>query len=335
MKLIKYLALMVLAVFLISTVAFAEETAGANSDASKTTVRPVSKDKREDIRDKREDIRDKREDVREKLKEFNAVKERFKLAENKLKAEKVKFIDVRDRFKKECAADSTKNICKTIKSEIKANAKPHLLNTANAVLEALNRLRARTESSDYLEEADKKEILSNIDAKIANVKDLMAKIEALNENSTPEEIKQVAEDIKVVWKNLRPFLELQGKKVGIIRIGGVIKKSEKLEGRLQRTLEKLKSKGFDVSNLDALITEFNNHIKEAKANHVEALKLISAGDVKGAHEKLTEAKKHLKLAQDALRKIVQEIKNRDKTTLETPEPEEAAATEEQTTIATQ
>ena len=292
-------------------------------------------DLREGVRDKREDLRDKREDVRDRLKNFEAAKERLRLAEDKLKIEKIKFIEARDRFKKECAsiANADNGSCRRIKSEIKSDAKPHLLNTANAVLESLNKLKAKVDASDYLEENDKKEILANIDAKITKVNDLIKKIEALNENSTFEEVKQLSQEITATWKEIRPLLEIQHRKVEILGFGRIIKNSEKLEERLKNTLEKMKAKGYDVTNLDVLVAEFESELKLAKASHIEALKLISAGDVKGAHEKLADARKNLKLAHETLKKIVQEIKNRDKKVLETTESEQTSTeTTKQTAV---
>lgn len=376
MKLKYYLSCVVLTIFLLSSFAVIgeENTAsanptidtGVNTNTEKTTSnirdRADIKDKREDVRDKlnidRErcikkcveesgegakirceakcKVADVRVDVRDRLKNLDAVKERLKLAEAKLKAEKVKFIGARDRFKKECASISNADngSCRSIKAEIKSNAKPHLLNTVNAVLESLNKLKAKVDASDYLEENDKKEILANVDAKITKVNDLIKKIEALNENSTPEDVKQLSQEITAAWKEIRPLLEIQHRRVEILGFGGIIKRSEKLEERLKNTLEKMKAKGYDVTNLDALITEFDNRLKLAKASHIEALKLIIAGDVKGAHEKLVDAKKQLKLAHETLKKIVQEIKKRDKKVLETTESEQTSTETTNKTAAT-
>ncbi len=304
----KTISLIVIALFILSAIplAFAEDT---------------------EVTSAREKFKEARELAKENYKK---TVEQYKEAREKFKESREKIKDNREKLK-ECVGLKTDK-CNNIRATVKANAKPFLTNSADAILKLLENLKNKVEASN-LEDAEKAELIAEIDASIAKINEAKVSADALTEGATNEEIKESAKEIKEAWKEARKDVKRIAGELVHFRVGEIIKKAEKLEDRLNRVLEKAKAAGKDTSALQSLIDQFHQKIADArqkyenaKAKYTEAK---TAGDVdalvKEANALLKEAHKDLKEAHRILKDIVRELKekNTEKELEETKESAEA------------
>ncbi|MEW6063150.1 MAG: hypothetical protein AB1571_02155 [Nanoarchaeota archaeon] len=248
-----------------------------------------------------------------------------------------KFLDQRRIFitSKEklvnCRGDFSER-CKSVRADIRSNAKPFLLNSADMVLKLLDNLEARISNSNMTDE-EKSNLLADIDAKIKEVEDAKAKIEGLTKNSTNEEIKEAANVIRTAWIDTRKDVKRVTGHFINFRIGEIIVRAERLEVRFDKVVEKAKADGKDTAQLESLISQFKEKIEEAKEKYNLAkgkyIEAKTAGDVdaviREANQYLKDAHSKLKEAQSILKSIVQEIRKQgqEKTLEETTATEPA------------
>jgi len=318
-------------------------------------VSEFGKERRDDAEKFREQLKeanseDKKALVRQKVSEirqdFNLAKERFKEQKQELKQSRQVFKDSKQKIR-ECK-ESDNEDCK----QARHNGKNFLLSTVNTMLDLQAQALARLEASEEFE--GKVEIKAQIEADMQVLTEIKLKIENLGDNPTREELKIVAAELREYWKNNKQHLRFSVEKVLNLRMSGIIEKTEHLETKLNRVLEKLKEKGYDTTKAEEKIVEFNEHITTAKAEHQIAVQLIAEARVNYDKEKLTQAHEHLKTAHqelkeahDILKEVVREIKavNEGEEVLEevdneeteeiSDEPAEDTDDEEATTINTE
>jgi len=215
-----------------------------------------------------------------------------------------------------CRADFSDR-CKMVRAEIKTNAKPFLLNSADLVLKLLDNLGTRISNSNMSDE-EKNGLLADLDARIQGVEDAKTKIDGLTQNSTNEETKEAAKVIRTAWLDTRKDIKRVTGHLINFRVGEIIVRAERLEERLDKVVEKAKANGKDTTQLESLINNFKEKVNEArekyelaKAKYTEAK---TAGDVdsviKEANQYLKEAHSKLKEAHSILKDIVSEIRKR-------------------------
>lgn len=319
----KTISLIVLALFVLSVVplAFAEDT-------EITSARERFKEARELAK----------ENYKQTVEQYKEAKEKFKDSREKIKENREKL--------KECVGLKTDK-CNNIRATVKANAKPFLTNSADAILKLLENLKNKVEASN-LEDAEKAELIAEVDASIAKINEAKASADALTEGATNEEIKESAKEIREAWKEARKDVKRIAGELVHFRVGEIIKKAEKLEERLNMVLEKAKANGKDTSALQGLIDQFHQKIADAREKYEQAKQKYTeaktAGDVdavvKEANALLKEAHKDLKEAHSILKNIVRELraKNAEKeieeTKESTEETEDAETDSETVTVAT-
>ncbi|MEM4264073.1 MAG: hypothetical protein QW666_04255 [Candidatus Woesearchaeota archaeon] len=360
----KIICLLVMAVFLISlaSVAFAaNENASAGksgSDGVQKVTQQTSKDfeqKRNEFMQqaqaKRQELVEKREQAMSKLgnkvKEMkekrNAFREKYlsKKEELKAKAEKArerkeeakaKHIEAKERLAEkksqlaECKGNDSEE-CVALRAGARKDAGEFLSNVADRILAMLERTREQVEKSK-LSDAEKVTLLDQINVKMAEVASTKDTAEMLDENSTKEEIAEVAKTLKDAWKDTKDTIK---KGVGLAaadRLGGVIVKSEHLQAKLEKVISKLADKGIDVSGAQDLKTDFDQKLAEAKNLHEEAKALFKEGKVPEAAKKIQESHAALKEAHKILKDIVRELKGtkEGREALNTTEAEGTAVT---------
>lgn len=293
----KILAVLIMAVFLVSSlpVVFAEDTAAATG----TSDTP--------LKDKIQANKEKRAELGELRGEAQGIRQEARVEKKELKQ------DIKDRVKscKEAANESVD--CKDVRKELKSNVKQRLLVTADQMVSLMENLKKRIE---VLNPADKADLIASVDKHIANVNAIKAEIEALPDDATKEQFKDVTKRLKDEWQQARKAVRLHATRMLALGFGRVLDKAEKLEKRLDSTLARLKEKGFDTTKADAKVAEFKTHVSDARKAYDEAIVLLEQyradpskeNAVKAIQEKMKEAKKHLQLAQQSLREAVKEIK---------------------------
>ncbi len=248
-KLSGLFALMIVALLVFSTVplAFAENN--------------------ENNRSKNESAREK---AREEAKELRGeIKENFESAKERYNAKKELFRDIKKEW------TSAREDYAKLKTEDKANrtnatiekARNYLLAADEVMINYLNMIKSKIQSTEAIPAEDKTIILSDIDADIA-------KLEALKINitnaKTRQELNSVSKEIKKEWQEIKPNIKQYIASVAIGRIDNVLEKSGNLADVIQKKIDQLKAAGADTAKLESLLADFKNKINESEAKRDQA-----------------------------------------------------------------
>jgi hypothetical protein len=246
---------------------------------------------------------------------YVTAKERYQTARKNYIATQNTFKEAKENIRR-CRNNSEE--CNEIKEQIKGRAKEFLLKTADRILEHINKVKAKVESNEDLSEEETAEILGKIDGMIKEIEDAKATIE---NSEDKKEIIDATKKIKRAGVSIKKRLSIHTGRVVNARIGGIIVKIRQLETKLEKILERMEEKGIDTSDIQVLVDEFKAKTDEAKENYENALdkfkEASSTEDVEAAHELATEGNKYMKEshkklqeAQKLLRDIVLSIKQK-------------------------
>src|SRR3989338_6555129 len=151
-----------------------------------------------------------KEKLREAKNRFLNAKEKYSETREKYNSTRLEFQEAKEKLA-ECKDQNTTE-CAQLEEEIRAKAKEHLLNIADVIIENLNKIKSKAESSKDLTEEDANELIEKIDAQIQEVEDIKAKIEAAE---TKEEITEAAKELKDKWALLKENAEVHaGREIG-------------------------------------------------------------------------------------------------------------------------
>ena len=239
---------------------------------------------------------------------FLEAKEHFEEAKEKFSEAK----EVFDEAKKTRAA-CTEN-CDALEQDLLDRAKAFLTHSADVLLDHLAKVKTKVQENEHLSEEEVQEIVSAIDAKMAEVDAIVKRIEAA---TTRQELVDAAKALHAVWK---PFKERVKAFVGRTvnaRIGGIIVKSKHLEEKLDRVLARMEENGKDTAALDPLITDFHASVELARQKYEAAQQKFleakasaqpSSALIKDAQALMKEAHEALKKANETLRAIMKTLK---------------------------
>ena len=261
---------------------------------------------------KRDHVKERHKELRDRLhrekKRFHELRDKHKEIKEKRAETRDKFRDAKKHIREVCAEDPESDVCVEAKDKAKTNAADHLKSAAEHVLATLERTYERVENSD-LGEDRKAKILAELEASIAEVGAVLGTLDELGEDITREDVKEAAKVLRDALKEVQKGIKHGIGRVASHRIGGVIKKMEKLDTKFDRVIAKLADKGHDVSDAEALKADFSAKLDSAEALHAEAKDLFEAGDHPAAAEKIRAAHKELKEAHRILKELVKQIRS--------------------------
>ncbi len=246
---------------------------------------------------------------------FAEAKERFKEAKEAFLSErasvKAKIADA----KRACKDNEDSEECVNLREEAALEAKSymsHAIDTIESVLEKrkskIEELMARADASADVK-ARLQARLDKINLKLEHLSELRAEVEAA---TTKEEIKDAAKSLRREWKGIKKESDASSGDILSHRFSFAVKRAESLERKLERTLDRLESKGHDVSSVSAQVISFHSHIDKAAELAKEARVKFGQGktedDIKKGHSLLVEAHTELKLAHQDLKNIIRSLK---------------------------
>jgi DNA repair exonuclease SbcCD ATPase subunit len=246
----------------------------------------------------------------EKVKE---AKERFEKAKQRFEDNKKELNESRHAFKE---ALKNKNATGAIE-----NAKVFLTSSADAVINAIEKIKSKVSENNDLTQEEADNIISEMDAKIKEMQDAKAKVAAA---TTKEEIKAAGKEIVRAWERMKNIIKIHAERQVLSKTNEVVKMSEQLEKRLEATLEKLSEKGYNTTGINSKIDEFSAKINDAREKYNEAvLKFAAAKEaragnatanpdatalLKAGKSLMEAAHKDLKDAHEILKGIISEIR---------------------------
>ncbi len=274
------------------------------------------------------------EKTREKLEQIQV---KYLAAKEKYLAAKQRYIEVKEKVNtlREEIQECVEGECEPKRKQFRIQSRDVLIHLSDVVLETLNKLKSKIESSEMTEE-EKAQALADLEVQITVVEEAKAVLGELTENITKEEIKDAIKTIKEAWKTTKPQIKLGLGKVIGAKLGNIIVKTEQLEEKFNKIRNRLEGKGHDVTALDNYLEEFNGKLTSAKEHwelsremfgEARTAENVSAA-VKEAHQHQTQARNLIKEAKEDIRNIVRAIKGLEAE--ETEELEEEEVEEEET-----
>ncbi len=274
-------------------------------------------------------------------KQFEEARERFLAARERYLQARLKYRQALKKFrdsKKELAAcnDTESEKCKQLREQIREDAKTFLNNIIDKLVATLEKLKARVEGSEFISEERAAEILEDIEEKLSELETLKSELEGA---TTKEEIISVAKKLRELWKELKPRLKWNVGRLIHGRIRAILVRMERLKTRFERIIERLKEKGYDLSEAEDLVEQFDEKLNEAeelyekvKEKYAEAVAPGEFGEIaKEINGYIKEINKKLKEARTLVRDIIKKIKEKKegKEELEKETEEEEAEEEEE------
>jgi len=240
-------------------------------------------------------------------KAFNLAKEEFNKISEIHKEKKQIFEEIKEKIKS-CKDKDTEE-CKELRKQADENAKQFIISGAEKIIEHLNKLKTKIDSSEEINEEKAKEIVSEINLVIEK---LEATIKEVENAKTKEEIKESAKKIHIIWKEFSSKERIHTFELVHSKVWNILKRSEHLEKRLENTLSKMKEKGIDISSLDQKVDEFSSKILSAKDKFTQAEEILKQARLLGSDQDSTKIKELIDKARDLLRQAHNEIKEAHK-----------------------
>ncbi len=237
--------------------------------------------------------------ARERLEE---AKERFKNATEDQREHRQKVLDL-DKAVKRC--NPKNDDCALLKGELRVGVKNHLLKSVQVVQRSLEKLTKTVEKMEDLSEEEKEFALSLVADLQAELDTQKTNIDSFTNETSQEDIRAAIKDLKELNQKAH---KMQRKLVGLLvnaKLNVLVEKNAELQAGMQARIDALAETGADVSELEAILAEF-----EAKSAELEQ-------DFKTAQEKWMEAKdaedfdqfnRELREAQHKVREDLQESK---------------------------
>ncbi|MFH1332100.1 MAG: hypothetical protein ABIH63_02330 [archaeon] len=233
------------------------------------------------------------------------ARERFTIAKMELEQAKLRFQE-RQRLREMC--EDLEN-CNITEEDMIESAKNFLGNSADAIIEHLNKVKSKIEENDDLTEEEAQEMIEKIDAKIAEIQ--AAKEQAQNA-TTKEEIREAAQKINAAWKNIKQLTHVHANALINARIGGIVVKSEQLKEKLERILARMEENNKSIEDIQPLIDEYEAKLKLAQEEYEAAVQKYrefwAAEDKPEAKDKLEEAKQLMEEAKEALKEANEKLR---------------------------
>ena len=282
----KILAISLIAIFLLSIVAVSTVYSKDGSDD----------DQDDDSKDNFEKMREISKENQEKA--FEKIKDhQEKFRENQEKAKELK--------KQVNSQKGTKQI---------QVSKEFMLTNIDLMIEYLQKLKSKVESSEDISDVEASQIIDQIDQRIDKLneqRDLISTTDNING------LRLKLKDIKDFNEDLTSFSIESADKITHRRVGEIIKRSESLERKLDRILANTNS--TNQSQVNSLVNDFKAKIADAKDKYQKALDLFEdAKDASNsfdrhkliidAHQNLMTAQYDLKSAHVILQQILKLVK---------------------------
>ncbi len=256
------------------------------------------------IKVKEKNIAKKRALTEEQIKkwneQFNNAKDNFLKNEALYKESRKAFNEMKEKLK-ECEGKDTEE-CKKLNEDAMARGKEFLLHAADVAIEHLNKIKARVEAAENIEEDEAAEMATKIDAAIAELNAIKEKVNAA---ATKEELQEAAKSINQIWKRIKYNAMTYASRVVHTRVGLIVKKAEKLEDKMHCAASQLEEGGEPVEEINGMIDKFSAKVDTAR-NAVEKSEelLKQAREIKVSEDPSDERAKQIKSLLDEAKKLI-------------------------------
>lgn len=198
--------------------------------------------------------------------DYYAAKERYQETRERYQEERSDLLELKEDIKKCDAEDGEK--CKSRKDTLKRGVKQHLLKTIELMERSLDRLTSRVQDQPTLIEEEKEKALSLIAEAEVGLTAKRGEVEALAENATAEQLRSAIKDLKKTWQDVRKVQKRIIASLISAKMDVLVEKHDEYANAMQLRIDELEKTGADVSELKALLFEFQQSVVQLKEDHV-------------------------------------------------------------------
>lgn len=224
---------------------------------------------------------------------------KLKEDEGKIKAEYKerlgKLKEAKERLRN-CGNETQSDECAKAKADAVGKAKEAALRAVDRIVNHLQKLREKLQSSENIPEAEAAERIAKIDTIISETNEIKQKIAAA---TTKKELNDALRELKDLVKKVKRASEAHSQGLLRAEINGVIHRAEVTEKKLDCALSGLEANGTDTSAVDPKLAEFSSKMGNAREKLSAAKELLGSDD----ETKIAEGKTLVREARD----LVQEV----------------------------
>lgn len=314
-KMKKLIAILLIATFVFSLIPLSIANGDDDDDLNEHRMR-LRKEKLDD-----DDFKERIVSDEEKFKfRENSLRHKEMLKNNKLKAEEFRLNLETNKLKiKECRNVDTSS-CRLINRNNFEIGQNYLLNIVDALINHLNFVKEKVQSSEELSDEEANEDVNKINDLLSKLEELKKKI---NEATNREQLIEISSELRSIMKNVRTESDYSIEHIRHRRIGEILERAEHLEAKLARIQDRFGINVTNSSELNSLIQEFNDKIDDAREKYWDAVEIFeqarSANDsdarhdlVRESHDLFKEAHEDLKDAHNILKDIFRLLKGIDR-----------------------
>ena len=206
---------------------------------------------------------------------------------------------VKDRIEI-CKEDPSSENCDNVDADAVERAKETALHAADRIINHIEKIKSRLNSSEDLEEEAVAARTARLDALIEKVNGIKADIEAA---TTKEELNAAVRDLKAVTKKVKAKSKSHAQ--GLIRAHtiGIIHRSEIIEKKLDCSLSALEEDGINISSIDTKMDGVSDLIADTRAKLQEAKDVFARED----NASIDEAKSLIREARDSVKEAQEKL----------------------------
>ncbi|MDP3698432.1 MAG: hypothetical protein Q8R47_02500 [Nanoarchaeota archaeon] len=248
------------------------------------------------------EVKELKRDLHQARERLEEAKERYKEAKEEQREHRQKVLDL-DKAAKRCNPE--KRDCATLKMELRTGVKNHLLKSVQVVERSLEKLTKTIEKMEDLSEEEKENALALVADLEAELDAQKAKINSFTDETSKEEIRAAIKDLKELNQKVH---KLQRRLVGLLvnaKLQVLVEKQAELHAGMQARIDALAATGADVSELEAILAEFDAKVEELKQDYQTAQQKWM--EAKTA-EDFDQFNRNLREAQHQVRKDLQDLK---------------------------
>lgn len=333
----KLIAMLMIGMFLFSGFAYAKQEQNAgDSPSGLGNVQAMGGERIQAFKDSLPEKRQIAQQVLSQARErYQQAKENYLELREQYRNQRQLMLESKTNYAN-CKGDDSEE-CDQIREQARERAREHLMGTADLILNHIDTIIEKVESSEDLSEEEASEILSDLEESKTEIEDAKAVIEGLGEDASNEELQEAANTIKNAWNRIKKqFKYSVGRTVGA-RLRTVIEKTQQSGERLEEMIGSLEEEGKDVSALNELLNEYNGHVDEAVALYEEATEKWSEATTPGevddvakeVNDLFKQVNEHLREAHELLKEIVKNIKEEGQDITDDSDEEETKESEDE------
>ncbi len=267
-----------------------EDTEESTVDVEETKVEPIQK--RVGVNDKEamKRIKETKRQVEIAREKYKKTKERYQEARQKYDENKKRLLEIRSEIKANaCESDD----CQEERKELRRGVKNHLEKTLMVIENSFEKILDRIENAENLDESKKESLIAEITAMQEKIDAKQEKIETTTDISN-EELKKEIKELREMWKEIKQIQKNLVASLTNAKLDGLVEKHQSLEDGMQRRIEALLEQDVDVSSLEEILAQYQEHVIEVEAQHEVVVKALEEAKESGSFTEWREEQRKLR-----------------------------------------